>query len=191
MKKIALTLVFLLARVALAAEPTVLARLRAKIEVEPVSAPTLAQFAGKYSNPTKEFSPALSGDDLFLFPDGTYLYDEWADIHPLTIHDKGHWRIEDGVVVLSSDKEITWDPGAERRYIAINRQDHPSEVLLIGLNRALITFEEARDVQPETELMIVAEERSALIKSQGAAAKIRKKLMQTAWDPDYFRDPKK
>jgi len=191
MKRITLTLVFLLARAALAAGPTALERIQSKIDVEAVRQRTLPHLAGKYSDPTKEFYPGLSGNDLYLFPDGTYLYDEWADIQPLIVRDKGKWRIEDGTLVLVSDKEITWDPGVERRYIAVYRANHPSEILLVGLNQALNSFEQASDVQAETELMMVAKERFALIKGQGAAARIRKKLIRTAWNPDYFRDDKK
>ena len=42
----------------------------------------LQRLAGKDSNPPKEFHGGLSGDDLYLFPDGTYIYCEWADIEP-------------------------------------------------------------------------------------------------------------
>lgn len=73
----------LFADIGLAAQPAPLLRLQAKVQVDPVPVLTQSHLAGKYSDPTREFSPGLSGNDLYLFPDGTYVYDEWADIQPL------------------------------------------------------------------------------------------------------------
>ena len=144
MKWRSLVLVLCFARVGFAAEPGPLQRLQAVVRVEPVSRLTQAKLAGKYSSPTKEFLPGLSGDDLDLFPDGTYIYDEWADIQPLTIYDKGQWKVDDGIIVLSSDKEISWNPGEEHRYIAVTRRGHLNEILLVGTGTALSRFEEAQ-----------------------------------------------
>jgi hypothetical protein len=165
MKTIGLTVVLLLARVGLGAEPAPLARLQAKVKVEPVE-PTLMHLAGKYANPTKEFSPGLSGNDLYLFPDGTYIYDEWADIRPRTIYDKGMWQIEGGAIFLRSDQDITWTPGLERQFIAVSRRGHPKEILLMGAIEALARFEQTTDDQPDRELMIFAKEKSATILTQ-------------------------
>lgn len=89
--------------------------------------------------------------------------------------------------MLSSDKDITWDPRVERKYIALYRRTHPNEILLVGADNALTRFEQAVDVQPETELMIIAKERSAAMENPKAAEKIRRRLMGTAWDPAYFQ----
>lgn len=186
MKRFGLVLVMCLARLGFATEPNALQRLQARVHVELVSPLTRANLAGKYSSPTKEFSPGLSGDDLYLFPDGTYIYDEWADVQPLTIYDKGKWRVDDGSVVLRSDKEVTWDSDEEHKYIAVTRESHTDEILLIGMGTALARFEEDQDVQPETALMIFAKERRMAIKTQKIAEKTKKKLISTAWNPAYF-----
>jgi len=34
-------------------------------------------------------APALSGSELYLFPGSTYIYLEWADVLPLTVHGRG------------------------------------------------------------------------------------------------------
>ena len=49
----------------------------------------LQRLAGKDSNPPKEFHGGLSGDDLYLLPDGTYIHCEWADIELLTVRGAG------------------------------------------------------------------------------------------------------
>jgi len=171
-----------------AAAPQVspLERLHAKIPVDSIQNLTTATLAGKYSDPAKEFQPALSGNDLYLFADGTYIYDEWADIEPLVIRDKGTWSVADGLVVLKSDPEVTWDADAERKYTAVHRQSRSDEILLIGTGRALSNFEEESKDQPETELMVVCKERSRTI-SRKHTSTIKEKLMRESWRPEYFR----
>jgi hypothetical protein len=48
----------------------------------------------------------LVGAELFLFPDGTFFFLEWADIFPTTICDKGNWEFQNGLVVLRTDDTI-------------------------------------------------------------------------------------
>lgn len=47
-----------------------------------------------------------SGDDLYLFPDQTYLYLEWMDILPYKIYDRGTWDYREGFVILKTDGAI-------------------------------------------------------------------------------------
>ncbi len=98
--------------------PSPLERLRAKVAVESLGVADTPRLAGHYTNPPKDLlrriGGVLSGDDLYLFPDGTYIYCEWADIQPLTIYDKGRWIFANGAVELKSDPDVTWDPGADR-----------------------------------------------------------------------------
>jgi hypothetical protein len=74
-----------------------LERLQAKVHISAVTNLTIQRLAGEYSYPAKELGSGLSGNDLYLFPGGMYIYDEWADIQTLTIRDKGTWKIADGV----------------------------------------------------------------------------------------------
>src|SRR5947209_19022113 len=81
-----------------------LERLRAHVHVEPVIGATAHEIAGHYSSNPKEIGRSpLSGNDLYLFPDGSYLYSEWGDLEPVTIRDKGTWAFSDGAVKLVSD----------------------------------------------------------------------------------------
>src|SRR5438309_11043620 len=96
---------------------TPLDRLQAKVQVDPINGVSPQRLAGKYSNPPKEFQGGLSGDDLYLFPDGTYIYCERADIEPLTSRHKGAWKLPHGLVVLISDKDVTWDTDKLQKYV--------------------------------------------------------------------------
>ncbi len=189
MNRTVLALALLFSAAGLAAQQAPLIRLQAKVAVVPVADLTLSHLAGKYSDPTKEFSPSLAGNNLYLFPDGEYIYDEWADIQPLTIYDEGRWSVEDGIIVLSSDKEISWDPGEEHKYIAVARRSHRDEILLIGIGKALARFEEAEEAsskETETDFMMFAKDlRMAITRS--SAARIKKKLLRTEWKPAYFK----
>lgn len=163
-----------------------LERVQAKVRVASVREMTPAQLAGKYSNPTRQFQFGLTGDDLYLFADGTYIYDEWGDVEPRAIRDKGTWRVADGFVNLKSDSEITWNPHVERAYIAIRRLSRPSEILLVGTGRDLSDFEENYKDDPETELMIICKERLGTITGK-QTTKIKEQLMRESWRPEYFR----
>ncbi len=87
-----------------------IARIRARTPVEDASSLDATHIAGVFKNPgkslIKRIGPALSGDILYLFPDGTYIYCEWSDISPETISDKGAWTYSQGLVQLVSDTEV-------------------------------------------------------------------------------------
>lgn len=166
-------------------------RIRAHVPVDLISRVRASDLAGHYSSHPKELGrSALSGNDLYLFPDGSYLYLEWADVEPTTIRDKGTWSFSAGIVKLTSDSDVTWDPEAERTYLAVHRDSKPTEVLLVGVRRALPYFEEKADDDPNFMLLLVAKTRTEPI-HQKSAAKTKAKLMRDAWKPEYFRSPQK
>src|SRR5262245_16141820 len=82
-----------------------------------------------------------SGSDLYLFPDGTYIYCEWTQVVPRVIYDKGRWTEAAGVVELKSDPEVRWPPSVERRLIAVQRRRRAGEVILVGEEGKLAIFE--------------------------------------------------
>ncbi len=166
-------------------------RLRAHVPVDLISGVPVSDIAGHYSSHPKELGRSpLSGNDLYLFPDGSYLYLEWADVEPLTVRDKGTWTFSSSKVQLKSDPDVTWDPGAERTYLVVHRESKPAEVLLIGLGRALSYFEEKADDDPNFMLLLVAKTRTESI-HQKSAARIKAKLMREGWKPEYFRASEK
>jgi len=177
----------LLAQVGVAlTQQSPLDRLQAKVQVVAAGEMTPQQMAGKYSHPGKEYGGALSGNDINLFQDGTYIYDEWADVEPLTVRDKGTWKLADGLVVLTSDRDVTWDPDVDRKYVAVHRISKPHEVLLVGTGRDLSYFEENAKDGPESLLLVVAKERSTTFRDVDTA-KTKKQLMRESWRPEYFR----
>jgi hypothetical protein len=169
------------------AEP--LERLRAHAIVDPITGVPSIRLAGHYTSTSKEVGRSfLSGNDLYLFPDGSYIYTEWADIVRTTIVDKGSWVFSEGVVKLTSAPDVTWDPEAERTYLAVRRPSRKNEILLVGLEDALSYFETKAHEDPEFTLLVVAKIRTDGFSSK-AAAKLKAKLMQDAWRPQDFRRP--
>ena len=165
-----------------------LERLKARLPVEGVSPKT--SLAGHYTSASKELGKRvggfLSGEDLYLFPDGTYIYCEWADIEPVTVYDKGTWLFAYDRLVLESDPAITWDLRRESQYVALRRSAHPKEVMLVGLQNRLPTFEREAKDDPELMLLIVAFALESPI-TPSEAVGLRKKLMVESWRPEYFR----
>ena len=185
-----LTLILLLVQLIGQSAASPLDRVRAKIVVESVTNLTPAQFAGQYRNPSKELinrvGPPLSGNDLYVFPDATFVYCEWADVMPTTVFDKGTWSLSGDILELKSATEVTWSPHLERRFLALRRQSHSGEILLVGIDGDDLQYfeKEAKD-DPELMLLIISRQRDKTI-SQAETAKLRAKLMREGWRPDFF-----
>jgi hypothetical protein len=167
-----------------------LQRLQAKVSVESLASVDMSGIAGRYTNPSKELvrriGGVLSGDDLYLFPDGTYIYCEWSDVQPLTIYDKGKWTFTNGAVELKSDPDVKWDPKADRTYVAVRRQSHPKEILLVGLRRDLPYFEQEVRDDPESMLLIVSKGRRG--KLTQASKRVKTRLLEQSWHPEDFKE---
>jgi hypothetical protein len=168
---------------------TPLERLRAKVQVDAVTEVAAAQLAGQYTSASKELQkrigPFLSGNDLYLFPDGTYIFCEWTDIEPVTVYDKGTWVFTDGQVALTSDSQVTWKPRVERSYVAVHRPSRAQEVLLVGTGRDLDYFEKHAGDDPEFMLLVVAKKKEKGFSKQ-EADRVKATLMKDAWRPKYF-----
>jgi|HubBroStandDraft_6_1064221.scaffolds.fasta_scaffold82199_5 hypothetical protein len=195
MSRFILAIFFVLAQVStLPSGPQALERLRAKVSVESVTGASIERLAGHYKNTSKELRERvggfLFGDDLYLFPDGTYIYCEWSDISPVTISDKGTWSLGENSVELKSGPEITWDPGAyrqyDRKYAVIRRSSQPKEVLLVGVEYKLSNFEQSAGDDPGFMLLVVSMKRESTIDGKQATA-LKAKLMKSAWRPEYYQ----
>lgn len=168
---------------------TSFARLRSKIDVERVGAPTINSVSGHYSSSPEELRKSvvpLSGDDLYLFPDGSYLYLEWSDIPPTTIRDKGKWAVSGSEITLTSDPDIKWKPQAERHYLLVHRRAHPDEVLAVGTDSDSRYFEEQAKDDPEFMLLLVSKARINRI-SEKDTDELKKKLIRDAWRPEFYK----
>jgi hypothetical protein len=185
----ALLLIVLIAQSAAEPADVALERIHARVAVVPVSGNT-ASLAGKYTSTPEELTSrwgggSLSGDELHLFPDGTYVYCEWADVEPMTIYDKGAWHVSGKTVTLSSDPEIKWDPNAGREFLLLRRETRTREVLLVGLKDGIDYFEKEADAEPEFMLLLVGLLRVHKY-DQRDARQTKAELMKRAWRPEYF-----
>jgi hypothetical protein len=168
-----------------------LERLTTKVAVESVKVVDMSRLAGHYTNPSKDLvkrmGGALSGDELYLFPDGTFLYCEWADIQPLTIYDKGTWTFTNGAVELKSDPDVTWDPEADRTYLVVRRRSKKKELLLVGVHSDLPRFEAESQGDPELMLLIVCKGRRGEL-TREASTRVKTQLLDQSWHPEYFKE---
>ena len=139
---------------------TPLERLQAKLPVEMVKPSQVAHLAGHYTSISSELRKkvggfVLSGEDLYLFADQTYIYCEWGDIKPLTIYDSGTWLVASGRVTLQSDPALKWHSRLEEEYLAVRRSGRSGEAILVGLKEELQYFEEQAKDDPDFMLLLV------------------------------------
>jgi hypothetical protein len=165
-------------------------RLAARLPLTMVQADKPVNLAGRYTGQTSELQshvgPFLSGEDLYLFPDGSYVYLQWADIMPKTVYDKGKWAARAGVVELVSDPEITWDPGIDRRHLLVRRTLREREIMLLALPADIDYFEKNAADDPELMLLIVGMARTEVLTEKTSAA-VKARLMRETWNPNFFR----
>jgi hypothetical protein len=161
-------------------------RLWAKTAVEPIANLKRQQIAGRYINPPQELiessGPPAAGNSLYIFPDGTYVYCQWAAIMPITVFDKGRWSFAAGVVELRSDRIVIWNPDLERRFVVARRTSRVEEILLIGAEKALRRFEEQAGGDPETMLLRVAKQRVRAINPSEVVG-MKAALLREGWRP--------
>src|SRR5512145_2364870 len=90
-----------------------LAVLQERVHVAKVAA-TAADLTGVWSH-----GSGLDGSVLYLFEDGAFIQTEWADILPETIDGKGTWEVNDGLLLLVDDRDVTWKHNKDRLYLAL------------------------------------------------------------------------
>src|SRR6266513_2044139 len=171
-------------------EPTPLERLQAKIDVVAVPNLTPSELAAQYTNPSEELSkriPRMGSENLFIFPDKTYIFTFVTDIPPDTIADKGTWSLEGNNLRLESDKDITWkSKRVERRHIIVRRRGHDNELFLVGLDWHLSYFEKNANRDPEFQFLLDSLKREKAI-SPEETEPLRKRLIKEKWRPEFYR----
>ena len=160
-------------------------RLRARVDVQ-LAAVDAPRLAGHWSE-----GPGLTGGDLYLFDDGTYISTEWGCVLPETIHDKGRWTVAAGVLFFEPDADVTWklQRGGDRRYVALASG---AAVRLFGLDGSLEAFEDLTDSWPDEKPQEWLEVLSLTMTAErfkGAEGRRRRaELLETAWKPDFYRE---
>lgn len=167
-----------------------LVRLQAKIDVVSVPNFTLSELAGQYTSDSDELRKRvvpMGSDNLFVFPDNTYIFTTVSDVPPDTISDKGKWVLDGDILRLESDKDITWkSKRVERRLIIVRRRGHDGELFLVGIDRQLPYFEQKAKDDPEFMFLLCSLKRERTI-SAAEAASLRKKLIKDKWQPGFYR----
>lgn len=150
-----------------------------------------SELAGHYTGQTPELrsrvGPFLSGEDLYLFPDGSYLYCQSADLMAETIYDKGRWLASEGALSLTSDSDVRWQPQVERHHLLVRRAGRKTEVMVVGVPRGFKYFEERAARDPELMLLIVGMARVEVFGGNRWNS-VKAHLMKEAWNPDFFRN---
>jgi len=83
----------------------------------------------------------LSGDNLHLYPDHSYIYTTWADVSPEAIEDEGEWSFSNGLINLESSPsdKTNHRPPLDLHYLAFNfsdEKDSSAQPALLGTNWA-------------------------------------------------------
>jgi hypothetical protein len=126
---------------------------------------------------------SLSGEELHLFPDGTYIYAEWSDVEPLTVLDKGTWRLSGLTLGLTSDSDVKWKPmwgccsPLERQYLTLRRAGRKRDVVLMGMGYSLAGFEENSKDDPNLVLLVNGLLRTEVYNRE-RATKVKSRLMK-------------
>ena len=136
---------------------------------------------------------SLSGIDLFLFPDSTYIYAEWCDIMPLTIHGKGDWSASNGVVRLMDDGQLRskyYRDAFVFLAVILTNTSLPDVFTNVTGSRLFLIEDERclfRDYirREESELVIGGLEHTKHISRKEMKA-LKNKLMKESWRPESF-----
>lgn len=168
-------------------------RIAKLLPVEDVSV-SPADLPGKYTSHPEELTrragPPLSGSELYLFPGGSYIYVEWADIYPRTIHDRGKWSVQDGRLHLESNEVVTWVSRRSRDLLAVRRATHSNEVMLVETERELPNFEQnAAKPGEDREFWLLLSSHSKVTPITAAEEQsLKLRLLSESWRPEAFRD---
>jgi hypothetical protein len=159
-----------------------LRRIAARVAVELV-APEETAIVGVWSR-----GDGLSGSNLYLFGERSYIYTEWADIQPETIHDKGLWTAERGALTLVPDSDVTWVRPFSRRYLTLG-SPRLAGTLLFGIDMEIELFERLVGDEPAEAMTWLR--LSSLRRRHGWAVgeslRVKADLMERSWRPEYFK----
>jgi hypothetical protein len=170
-----------------------------QVERLPARARAEQHLVGHFSDTAHVLGGGLSGSELYLFPDKTYLYLRWADILPMTIYDKGVWQYRDGLLALLSDGSIPVDArNHDREYLPLilptNRRtasaDPQSEMrllLLLGSDWDFSYFRENVKEDPEFMLRLCTYGLEDSIPLE-EANQLKDELIKECWRPDFFKE---
>ena len=157
------------------------------------SALNIENISGYYctsgSSMKEQMGGALSGAELYLFPDNTYIYLRWADIFPLTIYEKGQWNIHNGFIVLDNDGSVSQNefPKDNEYLPLVIHKGNKDNIFIMGSKRDYSYFlKEAKDDSAFMLLLCGFEKEKTIAHIE--TKDIKKKLMEKAWKPWLFAE---
>jgi hypothetical protein len=161
-------------------------RVATKVAVAPLNL-SQTELAGTWTD-----EGTTSGSYLYLFPDGTFIYTEAADIMPESIYDKGTWRAESGMLTLSPDPDVTWDPKRDRHFLMLRPQAGEQEPMLFGVDRRILVFEQLVAAEPKQAAGYLVtsslRRKGAWVEGEASHEKARLGKNSKAWQPCRFTD---
>jgi hypothetical protein len=149
--------------------------------------------SGHYSDPgasvKERVGPGLSGSDLYLFPDKTYVYIEWADILPPTIYEKGKWKFENSFIFLEDDGSLTRSEfPTDHIYLPVTiLTGSLHREVLLGYEWSYSHFMEHAGDDPEFILFLFTLERENDISIE-QADNLKQRLLKESWNPEFFTE---
>ncbi|PKO19845.1 hypothetical protein CVU37_02315 [candidate division BRC1 bacterium HGW-BRC1-1] len=151
---------------------------------------TTASVAGYYADPGPTKRGGLSGEDLYLFPDETFMYLRWADIMPRTILSKGAWALDEGYVTLHDDGETSlgnWGQHLSPVWLPLVVDQGTTQSFCLMDGRRDIEYLKNKSLMPSTGRTII---RLSLEKSRdlptSETAALKADMRRKYWRPHYL-----
>jgi len=148
---------------------------------------------GVYSNygPTKlkYVDGGTSGSLFYIFPDGSYIYTEWADIMRETIYEKGHWDIKNSFIIFANDNSLPFVRTRSKYHLPFRLKN--DNIVIMGseldyeLFRKHWTNGDNLKTDPEYLLLLNTHEKSKDIRTEDTEL-MKEELMKRAWRPLSF-----
>lgn len=149
------------------------------------------QIPGIYSTygPTKlEYvDGGTSGSLFYIFPDGSYIYTEWADIMSETIYEKGHWDITNSFIILTNDNSLPFVRTRSKYHLPFRLKN--GNIVIMGSNWEYEYFtkylSDGYSLDPEYRLLVSTHEKSKDVRQEDTEL-MKEELMGRSWRPLFF-----
>ena len=152
--------------------------------------PSIVALSGKYSNPGPDLKKRvvpLGGRDLYLFPNGSYIYTEWTDNLPETVFDRGRWSVAGGVLKLESNATITWETSNEKQYVVVRYKERPANLFLLGIDQQLGYLKE--NIGQDADFMFLVTSLAFVEPfSKSNWRGTQSAVLRRAWKPKFFKN---
>lgn len=139
--------------------------------------PTLQEYSGG----------ATSGSYFYIFPDGSYIYTEWADIMAETIYEKGHWDIKNSFITFKNDDSLSKERSTSEYYLPFKLGN--GNIVIMGNSWDFTYFSNNyfEGSSPEFIMLLTTHEKVKNINHDDTKL-IKDELMEHSWKPWFFAE---